>query len=294
MLSRNTRESDKDHQGTDLTSARVTHTAGSSGIDRLYHFQKFDLPRLQGLVETNRIYLSDPKYFNDPWDCRPFFDLSGLDDPTIYRRHVEWFDQASRKHNSHLPEEEHVGRARRLQEDRTFLEDCIRQMGAIESEIQKRYRVYCLTTQPASTLMWSHYAQNHTGICLEFNSHRNLLSDALKVVYSKSYPALDLTDNDSDTILLPLLTKANDWEYEEEYRLIAQEEKEAVNKESLLTHDNFLQLPDGALISIIVGCLASDSTVQAVRDLVSRFGRSIKIKQAVRSPKTFELAIKDV
>ncbi len=223
-------------------------TAGKSRIERLYNFQKFDSGRLKSILETDRIYLSSPKLFNDPWDCRPCFDLSGLDDPAVYTRHVEWLGTGGQKSPAHI---------NRLRNDRQFLEDHVRKVGIrIESEIQKRYRLYCLTPKPSNILMWSHYAQNHTGICLEFNSHRNLMSDSIKVVYLKAYPTLDLTDDDPDTMLAPLLTKAIDWEYEEEYRLIAQEESVAFNNETLLTRDNLLQLPSDTLISVIVGCAA--------------------------------------
>ena len=33
----------------------------------------------------------------------------------------------------------------------------------------RQYRIYCLTENPASPLMWGHYAASHTGICLEFD-----------------------------------------------------------------------------------------------------------------------------
>lgn len=36
------------------------------------------------------------------------------------------------------------------------------------NKIQKEIGVYCLTTVPDSILMWSHYANNHKGVCLEY------------------------------------------------------------------------------------------------------------------------------
>ena len=30
--------------------------------------------------------------------------------------------------------------------------------------------MFCLSATPNNVLMWSHYAQNHTGVYLEFNS----------------------------------------------------------------------------------------------------------------------------
>ncbi|MBR0868211.1 DUF2971 domain-containing protein [Bradyrhizobium sp. YCK136] len=271
-----------------------TVTAAMNRIQFLYNYQRFDAGRLERLLATNSLYLSDTKGFNDPWDCRPCYDLTRLDDPAFYERQVQFFEHVDRKRNTHLSDAEHRERADRLRKDRAFLEYCIYQMSGMESEIQKLYRVYCLTTKPADTLMWSHYAQNHTGICLEFGCANDVLSSALKVVYCETYPPLDLADNDAQTILLPLIAKAKAWEYEDEYRLIAQEEAEALSRESLITKSNLLLLPDGALTSIIIGCVASDAACGAVRDIVRRSGRKIGLKQAERVPNHYSLTIKDV
>src|SRR5579863_7289840 len=54
----------------------------------LYHYQDFDLDssddhagRLLDILQNHRIYCSSPADFNDPWDCKPFFDPALLDDP---------------------------------------------------------------------------------------------------------------------------------------------------------------------------------------------------------------------
>ncbi len=271
-----------------------TRDAGMNRVTYLYNYQRFDAAHLERLLTKNSIYLSDTKEFNDPWDCRPCFDLTRLDDPIFYERQVEHFERVDRKHNTHLSEDEHRQRAAMLRKDRKFLEHCIYQMSGIESDIQKRYRVYCLTTKSADTLMWSHYAQNHTGICLEFRCANDVLSSALQVIYCETYPPLDLADEDPQAALLPLLTKAKVWEYEEEYRLIAQEEAEALNRESLITKNNFLLLPDAALASIIVGCVAPTATRDAVRDIVRRCGPSLDLKHAVRVPNHYSLTIQDM
>jgi hypothetical protein len=50
-------------------------TAGSAGIDRLFHYEKFDGKRLASVVVNNTLYFSDPRNFNDPWDCKPWFNV---------------------------------------------------------------------------------------------------------------------------------------------------------------------------------------------------------------------------
>ena len=164
-------------------------------------------------------------------------------------------------------------------------------MGDIE--IQKRYCVYCLTTKPADTLMWSHYARNHTGICLEFHCRNDVFSSALQVAYCEGYPLLDLTDDSDETVLLPLITKAKVWTYEDEYRLIAQEKSQAFGAASLITNGNLLALPDGALLSVVVGCVAPESTIDAIRSIVQQSGQKVAVRRMVRAQNRYELATSD-
>jgi hypothetical protein len=46
-------------------------TAAMLPLDTLYHYQPFHTDRLQQTVLHNQIYFSNPRDFNDPWDCRP-------------------------------------------------------------------------------------------------------------------------------------------------------------------------------------------------------------------------------
>lgn len=266
--------------------------AGDERLTRLYHYERYSWDWLSQTLLGGRIFLSDTKNFNDPWDCRPCFDLSRLDDPVFYERQVAWFDRSARKRTPNLTEHEYAQKANSLRRDRSLLESCIRQMGGLDIEIQKRYRVYCLTIDPTSMLMWSHYASNHSGICLEFGCDNSVFSGALKVFYCDSYPTFELADEDASSVLLPLMTKANVWSYESEYRLVAQEEEFAVSR-TLITQGNLLRIPDTALKSIIIGCSASSSQRDNIRDLLRLSGRKIALKRTVRIANRYELAIED-
>src|SRR5205085_3407282 len=123
--------------------------------------------------------------------------------------------RVARQPDSKLREKEHAKLVARMRSDRTYLASLIHQMSGINTSIQDRYRVFCLTTKPTNILMWSHYADNHHGICLQFSCRNSVFLNALKVEYSEAYPLLDLTEDDD---LLPLLAKAVAWSYEDEYR----------------------------------------------------------------------------
>ena len=56
-------------------------TAQTERVDRLYHYQPLDLSRLEAIVRDRLIYFSKPSDFNDPWDGKPWFNITGLQDP---------------------------------------------------------------------------------------------------------------------------------------------------------------------------------------------------------------------
>ena len=165
---------------------------------------------------------------------------------------------------------------------------------AIEGAIQDRYRVFCLASAPDHELMWAHYGSKHTGVCLEFATTNTLFCQALQVQYREKYPIFDLTSDSEEHNLGPLITKSTAWGHEGEYRLIAQERARARGSGTLLTDDHFIDLPDAALVAAIVGCLAPDSTVEAVRVLVSETGQGLSVKRALRARNRYRLTIVEV
>jgi hypothetical protein len=265
-------------------------TAAAAKVARLYHYQRHKPERLKQVL-AGTIYMSPPHDFNDPWDCRPCFN-DDVTNPDIRRRQVEFLYGAARKVTPYIPEAEHRRRADELSRDPAALRASIEQVSSgIADGIAKRYRVYCLTSKSDDTLMWSHYAENHRGVCLEFGIDNDAFCGALEVEYCETYPALDLADEDDDTLLLPLLTKAACWSYEDEYRLIAQEKAAAGNFESLITEKNLLPLPANALKAVIIGCLTPPAQREEIQKIVEASGRDIALKQAVRAPNRYELTI---
>ena len=266
-------------------------TAESRRIECLYHYQRFDCSRLEEFLRTSSIFLSDASRFNDPWDCKPYFDFTRLDDPVFYERQVQWFDRVARKNTAYLSEEEFRRRAARLRSDRPFLERMIHDMATVSDAMQQQYRLYCLTTISTSTVMWSHYAQNHTGICLGFRCCNHVFGSAIRVEYLETFPLIDLADDSMEASLLPFLAKSADWSYEDEYRLIAQEEAEMTADDTLITRNNVLPIPEGALACIILGCQMVESERQVVRRLIQEHAQGVQLQQAVRVPNHYQLTL---
>ena len=161
---------------------------------------------------------------------------------------------------------------------------------SIQAMVAER-RIYCLTPKPSNVLMWSHYADNHRGICLEFGVADNpLFRTASEVVYRKEYPHWVPCDiNDKPGLVMELiLTKSCEWSYEEEYRLVSVRTSDLAN--FLQLHGDFFRLPRGALRAVIMGCEADHKNIGT---FVREHSPDLPIKKTVRSPNLYQVDIAD-
>lgn len=95
------------------------------------------------------------------------------------------------------------------------------------------FAVSCLTISHQHPLMWAHYSQNYTGVCIEFD-YNNIVTDnmlPLPVEYSNKRPMMPkslLTGPSPKASLLEVLkivlTKNKAWEYEKEWRVLQKHE----------------------------------------------------------------------
>lgn len=143
------------------------------------------------------------------------------------------------------------------------------------NNILDRIKVVCLTTNNDNTLMWSHYADKHQGICIEYDitsifSRRNFILK--KINYNKIFKNYDVknyllfnsiktSDNKNIDYAIDAFTvKSKDWEYEDEYRILFYDEK----------NEN----PNGTLInlpikSICFGVKTSDDDKELIYNIVN-------------------------
>src|ERR1700690_3587064 len=85
--------------------------------------------------------------------------------------------------------------------------------------------------------MWSHYADGHRGLCLEFDTIYLPFNDPQKlkkVIYSNDRPVLNPVEFlIKDRIeITPLITKSKKWKYEKEWRLITRNGNTAIEYNS--------------------------------------------------------------
>ncbi|MDD5384004.1 MAG: DUF2971 domain-containing protein [Gallionella sp.] len=91
-----------------------------------------------------------------------------------------------------------------------------------KDQLNESKGLICFSRSWGSTLMWGHYAEKHTGICLGFDVQNKFLEP---VIYSKGLLKISIDQNTGEPKLTEqfmkrlLLTKFYDWKYENEMRL---------------------------------------------------------------------------
>lgn len=89
-------------------------------------------------------------------------------------------------------------------------------------ELNKKIGVLCLSKKRDSLLMWSHYANQYAGAIVEFDGHHPFLKGQVEVEYLTERPRKLLSEymDTAPIRVADLCAKSQQWEYEEEVRII--------------------------------------------------------------------------
>ena len=238
--------------------------------------------RMRDILVQCRLRLSSPAEFNDPFDMAGKLVVEGS--PVEIRKTlaeimktlgIRWSDR-KKQIDRIMSRADREGAFLMGQET---LEKLVYRAGVCSFGGDPR-------SIPRSILMWSHYAANHEGLCLQFELARDptTFAHALPVEYSNDYPVVNWVTG-MENIMTVLLRKHEGWKYEREQRIIIPE-----------SAGKFINFRPAALSGIIIGCRASDSTVKQLRDLLTeRSSRGFplpKLYRAFRHKSKYGLVIK--
>ena len=242
-------------------------------IFRYYSINVYSLINLQ----NNTVWLAAPKVYNDPYDSSLVvnleYDLSKLEDPTFLNYIVKQF-------KIKMPEglkeillceqlnlKEKLSNIIKLDNKNRSNEDVEQMVNLLfkaydhvnnknlskvgHDSNRENLRICSFSEVGDSVVMWSHYAANHTGFCLEYDkdqlkTYNVLLNLFYPVIYKselfdESNYHKEIIDNFNKTksfedntknpdiapfnIFLPTLAamhKSIEWSYEKEWRIIIQ------------------------------------------------------------------------
>lgn len=231
--------------------------------------------RLEDLLTCNRIWATSPTRFNDPYDCRARLSFDGSQQ--------DWKRFLTKQYAKHFS----LPRAQRRQALRAHMKERFWEDPDARSEILAGFQatidssgVLCLCESATNPLMWAHYALGHQGICLRFDTTALPFSKAEPIRYQIDYPSASFRAEAREQIEACLLTKAEWWRYEGEWRVVAYKQGEG-----------YWPIANNALKAVILGMKADQRLADEVRRLCSTRNPPVEVMQAASRPDTYELQI---
>ena len=225
---------------------------------KVYRYRNFGELTMSALC-SDELYFAAPRTFNDPMDCQPTIvadsnkqELKAILNELIVRRvkadtlsslkSAKLAGENAHRHSEKLAQKVAANELAEIAYYATnpeYQEDNISEEEAeiwlltssIQKELLQQYDkgVCCFSSKPNSSLLWSHYGDQHRGLCVGYSLDRNPKPVLHKVIYDNnrnvptSLIAEALLRNDSSAISeldnRVLLRKASPWKYESEWRL---------------------------------------------------------------------------
>lgn len=168
------------------------------------------------VLENNSLWFSSPYRFNDPFDCKINVNF-GKTKKEIIENLTNFFSEMLVDDETKEKFENFARKTKRFNKLFNTM---------LHYAFDERVGVCCFSEIPNSALMWAHYGNSHTGLCLIFENRRKnfIRNNLLPVQYLKEYPKFNLSEiniNDFQSFLLHVISsKCHDWDYEFEWRAI--------------------------------------------------------------------------
>lgn len=172
----------------------------------LYRYRSFKTEYWKDEIFKGKIYLAQATKLNDPMDCLIYFDGS------ILPRDCKLINCLEHQYNCDY--KEIINKLSDESNVRWIFEN-------FRSDI----RTASFSKKDNSLLMWSHYADEHHGFCIKYNTEtlKPIISGMLyPVIYSSMKPDVfdEIKDCSWNAGVKALVHKAKEWEYEDEWRVI--------------------------------------------------------------------------
>lgn len=254
--------------------------------EHLYRFRSLDGESKEWVKDSilnSMHYFSSPKAFNDPFDCRPVFEFSATKAELI-----KYYEGVYSRQAPHMSREQRRAQARAKVSDPNSDPRDPKNLGTYhqmyDENVTSKIGVLCLSAAPKDILMWSHYANSHRGICLQFFAIGNALESSQPVRYKAVRPVVNPVSQSHDEMLdHAIFTKSDHWEYEQEWRFIQYKRGAGVYR-----------TPPEALVGIVLGALIEQEDKRDVLEWVDSRDIPTKIFQARISTTKFEIEIDEV
>lgn len=237
---------------------------------------KFVCPEiLIKILENSSLNFTPPNRFNDPYDC--YLGLISF--------------ESNQKAIDRIKNDPKISDEKKLIMLRDMTEEPIELLSVLNeatSKILLNSGITCFSDNKENILMWSHYANKHAGACIEFHSIpliRSLTNNGKtkvnvnEVTYSSELRTLNFHESPKKALDNLIFTKAEDWRYERELRV-------------LLAENGLKAFDLNSICSITFGTLCADSTIIESKSLLEQKSIHPKLFKAGLVPNQFKLNFK--
>jgi hypothetical protein len=225
------------------------------------------------ILTHNEIYFANCKEFNDPFDCNLHISVNG--NPITHKDKL-------RQLNPGLSEAQIEIQTRKDLKPENIRKRELKVNNAIR-RINENGGIFSMSAKRDNLLMWSHYADYHRGICVEFKTTGGKLfgCDIRNIDYDDKYPKFTVYDDmDVERVRKYICTKSLDWEYEEEWRILYKR-----------TGCQFFLSENEELSGVILGARISRRNKELVLKCLSENNCKAKLYQARECKDKFGLDI---
>ena len=222
----------------------------------LFTYERFDKKNhTLDLLNNDLLFLSTVEKFNDPYEGDFIFDIEEIFyfhflNKVIY----DYFEHPNNKISSEQKENilkgdsyknlmnyiyyndstvnnEEFSPSEFIKRTKNFLEDYYSStIEDFNSFLKSHTLVSCFSEKNIINPMWAHYADNHKGICIEYNfkdlDNSFVLNSCFPISYVEHFDMtndlkrIDSNSNKFKILKIPFLNKSIDWEYEKEWRIL--------------------------------------------------------------------------
>ena len=218
------------------------------------------------MVRSNKMWYAAPCSFNDVFDC----DISVHEDKVFQSVMQTYPDPRGIRKGS---------------------KKWVELSGLVHRELRKLQQVFdgyktnmgiaCFSESDDSLLMWAHYADNHRGMCVEYELPKiaSLLKfSPVPIIYATervSFDSLTLENpryDATNVFIKSITTKSPEWAYEKEWRII---------RDNVACGDKWDEEKKGALLdtvsprSISLGCAVEHDFEDAVKEYCTTYKISL-------------------
>lgn len=250
----------------------------------LFKYESINEYSLRNLKNAS-LFFNAPSSFNDPFDCSILLDSLTYNDNDVVKLFNHYVKSGKPVGSSTVDSIDQVPKDFIIKSKSGLIK-------AIEGQQERHLNSIgctCFSEINNHLLMWSHYANGHRGICLEFDTSCDLFDRVFKVTYSHDYPKLnpiELILNNRNLefdnyALQPLLTKYKCWEYEKEWRAFHQESRK------LYTY------PVDALKAVYFGIDVNKTDIEIICLILQGQNENTKFFKCEKSKKDYEISFSE-